>query len=483
MKRAFACGLLTIGMAASSSCLAVEDGVGFSDPAQAQKFSADNLARRTVERRAVEAVIWGMPAVNYDLMLQEMLHKTKARVNEVVYWSRPLDWKNQTLTPNPDAIYLMTFYNTKDVGPIVIEIPPEESGSLAANIDTAWQAALEDAGPEGADKGKGGKYLVLPPDYKEKTPDGYFLLQSDTYGGFALFRSNLATHSDADVAKSVAYGKRLKIYPLSQATNPPETKFTDAMDVVYDSTIPFDLRFFQSLDRIVQSEPWIQRDRAMIDQLRSMGIEKGKSFNPDSKMAEILNAAAVEARDWLDQRYDTSLPEYYEGGHWRSPGLRESVQGQSTGYADPQTYPTDARGVMYTFGYVGIKRPGTAQLYLMAIKDKDGRALDGDKTYRLTVPAKAPVGWYWSATAYNRATHALIRDMQRASRSSQIPESEKNADGSMDVYFGPKAPVRKESNWIPTRPGGQFEVVFRFYRPEKPLFDKTWKLPDIEEVK
>jgi hypothetical protein len=379
----------------------------------------------------------------------------------------------------------MTFFNTKEVGPIVIEIPPAEGGSFAANIDTAWQTALEDAGPEGADKGKGGKYLILPPDYKEKVPEGYIPLQSDTYGGFALFRSNLASHSDADVAKSVAYGKWVKIYRLSQAANqggPPPTKFTDAMDVVFDSTIPFDVRFFQSLDRIVQSELWIQRDRAMIDLLRSIGIEKGKPFNPDSKMTEILNAAAREAKDWLEQQYDTSLPAFYEGSHWRSPALPEAVQGQSTGYADSQTYPTDARGLTYTYGFIGIKRLGTAQFYLMAIKDSDGHALDGGKNYRLTVPANAPVKQYWSATAYDRATHALIREMQRASRSSQIPELQKNADGSADVYLGPKAPAGKESNWVPTSTDGGFEVLFRFYGPEKPLFEKTWRLPDIEEV-
>jgi hypothetical protein len=95
-----------------------------------------------------------MSAVNYDLMLQQMLTKTKGEVNQFIYWSRPLDWKNQTLTPNPDAIYFMTFFNTKDVGPMVIEVPPAEGGSLAANIDDVWQAALEDAGPEGADKGR-----------------------------------------------------------------------------------------------------------------------------------------------------------------------------------------------------------------------------------------------------------------------------------------------------------------------------------------
>jgi hypothetical protein len=244
-----------------------------------------------------------MPAVNTDLMLQEMLNKTQGKIHEVLYWSRPLDWKNQTLTPNPDSIYLMTFYNTKDVGPVVLDVPPAVGGSFAANIVNLWQMPLEDAGPEGADKGKGGKYLLLPPGYKNKPPAGYIVLRSDTFSGYALLRSNLASHSDTDIAKSVAYGKRLKVYPLSRAANPPPTTFTDANGVLFDSTIRYDLSFFQSLDRVVQSEPWLQRDRAMIDQLTSIGIEKGKPFNPDAKTQDALKAAVHEAQTWLEQRY------------------------------------------------------------------------------------------------------------------------------------------------------------------------------------
>ena len=163
-------------------------------------------------------------------------------------------------------IYLMPFFNTKDVGPMVLEIPPaDRRGSITGSIDDGWQTALEDVGPAGVDKGKGGKYLILPPDYKDKAPDGYIALQSQTYTGFALLRSNLKSGSDADIAKAVAYGKRVKFYPLSQAANPPATIFVDAMDVVFDSTIPYDLRFFQTLDRFVQREPWLDRDKAMID--------------------------------------------------------------------------------------------------------------------------------------------------------------------------------------------------------------------------
>src|SRR5690242_21591958 len=126
-------------------------------------------------------------------MYQAMVRDAKSGdgSNKIVYWSRLFDWKNQTLTPNPDAIYFMAFFNTKDAGPMVLEIPPAENGSLADNIDDVWQMPLEDAGPEGADKGKGGKYLSLPPGYKEKPPGGYIVLPSDTYGGYALIRSNL----------------------------------------------------------------------------------------------------------------------------------------------------------------------------------------------------------------------------------------------------------------------------------------------------
>ena len=246
-----------------------------------QKDSPRALEDRSVERRAVEAVIWGMPAVNAQLMF-DALAPAKADFNQVVYWSRPVNWKDQTLTPNPDTIYLMPFYNTQDAGPMVLEIPPAENdSSITGSIDSdaLGRTALEDVGPAGVDKGRGGKYLILPPGYKDKAPDGYISLQSSTYTGYALLRSNFKTAGDADIAKAVAYGKRVKFYPLSKAANPPETKFVDAIDTVFDSTIPYDVRFFQTLDRFVQREPWLERDKVMIDQLRTIGISRKESHS------------------------------------------------------------------------------------------------------------------------------------------------------------------------------------------------------------
>ena len=440
------------------------------------------LKERTIVRRAIEAAIWGMPAVNYDLMLQEMLNKTHAKQNEILYWSKPVDWKNQTLTPNPDALYFMIFFNTKDVGPVVIDVPPADTGVFAANIDTVWQMPLEDAGLAGADQGKGGKYLILPPDYKGNAPSGYYPAPSDTFCGYALLRSNLASHSEADIAKAEAYGKRLKVYPLSQATHPPETKFTDVKDVYYDSTITYDVRFFRSLDRLVQSEPWQTRDKAMIDQLKSIGIEKGKPFNPDAKMTEALDSAAIEARDYIDKMYEAGFPPFSSISRWAVPAMPELVKAGSSGYAESDIYPVDARALTYSIGYIGIKRLGTAQFYLISSKDREGHALSGNKAYRLHVPAQAPTSQYWSATVYDRATHALVKNLNRASRASNDNSVRKNADGSVDIFFAPNAPSGKESNWIPTNPAGGFEVLFRLYGPEKPLFEKTWRLPDIEKT-
>jgi hypothetical protein len=155
----------------------------------------------------------------------------------------------------------------------------------------------------------------------------------------------------------------------------------------------------------------------------------------------------------------------------------------SGGFTDVNEYPVDSRGLAYSYAYVGIKHLGVGQFYSISIRDKDGNGFDGANTYRLNVPPNVPVEQYWSVTAYDRQTHALIKNMPRASRSSNAAEVQKNADGSIDIYFGPKAPEGKESNWVPTDPARKFELMARFYAPKKEFFDKVWKLPDVEKVK
>jgi hypothetical protein len=185
----------------------------------------------------------------------------------------------------------------------------------------------------------------------------------------------------------------------------------------------------------------------------------------------------------LQSLYENVFAEpFNEGTHWAFPASPEFAKAIQSDYAEPDIYPVDTRGLTYSFVFFSAKHIGAGQYYLMTIKDKEGKPFEGSGTYRLNVPANAPVSLYWSATAYDRATHALIRNMQWSSRASTTSGLQKNADGSVDLHFGPKAPSGKESNWIPTDANGTFEVLFRFYGPQKALFDKTWKLPDIEET-
>jgi hypothetical protein len=459
--------------------------IGLSDPVMAQdgkpSLTPAQVAERVLHRRGVEAVIWGMPAVNYERMLQAA-HDNGAKANQIVYWSRPVNWKNQTLTPNPDTIYLNPFYDTTK-GPVVVEIPPADADHvIVGSFDVAWQNALADVGPAGADKGKGAKYLLTPPGYKDKAPAGYIVLPSETYRGFVILRSNFKSRSDADTKSAVEHGKRVKIYPLGG--NPDSTVFVDTYDKPFDATIPYDATFFELLNRFVQTEPWLTRDKVMIDVLKTIGIEKGKQFSPDEKTKRVLAAAVREAREVIALKYEAGFtPPFYEGTRWGLPIPPETRDGLSSGFADPNEYGIDGRAVTYHMAYFSPKVFGGGQFYLLNISDRAGKPLEGNKTYRLTVPANAPIEQYWSATAYDRQTHALIREVSRPSLASNDTAVQKNPDGSVDIYFGPKAPAGKESNWVPTDPKGQFELLFRLYGPKKEFFEKAWKLPDVEEVK
>jgi hypothetical protein len=440
------------------------------------------LERKGIERRAIEAINWGMPAVNYELMRQAMCRDARGEMNQIVYWSRLFDWKNQMLTPNPDVIYAMPFFDLSKAGPMVIEIPPAgEEGSITGTIMDCWQAPLEDVGPAGKDAGAGGKYVVLPPGYSGSVPDGSLPLPSTNLEGYALLRSIPRSRSDQDVARAVAYAKRIAFYPLDQSAAPPPTVFVDAIDVLFDSTIPYDIRFFQSLDRIVQHEPWLDRDKAMIDVLRTIGIEKGKAFRPEADTRALLGAAALEAHESLDARFEASLKPFYESARWCVPLPEELGETAPTGYEKTDAYSIDARGVAVSYSFSTVKNPGAGQAYLLTIADADGNPFDGSNAYRLLVPPDAPVRQYWSAVAYDRVTHALMRNIERPSRSSLTPELARERDGSVELVFAPIAP-NEDANWVPTSAGEQFEVLFRLYGPEQPFFEKRWRLPDIERL-
>lgn len=433
--------------------------------------------------RGIEALTWGMPAVNLELMRQAMLKVSQGRTNLMLYWSQLLDWKCQTLTPNSDVIYIKPFFDTREVGPIVVEVPPADDGVINGTLMDAWQSPLEDVGPAGLDAGAGGRYLLLPPGYDGAVPSGYYVFRPATFSGYGLFRSILRSGSAADLAKAVEYARRLKIYPLSAAGNPPPTTFVDAQGTLFDATIPYDLRFFDHLDRVVQKEPWLQRDRAMIDTLRTIGIEKGKPFAPDDTQRQVLDAAAVRAHALLDDQFERLFDNpYWPDTRWAFPASQDFALELTQDFPDPNRYARDERGLLFSYIFFAPRRLGRGQFWLMSHQDSTGAALEGGRSYRLRVPPNAPVRQYWSMTAYDRVTHAFVREVSATSRSSQTPGLRKNPDGSVDLWMGPTAPKGWERNWLPTDPNRRFELMARFYGPEPALFDLSWKMPDIERM-
>ena len=336
----------------------------------------------------------------------------------------------------------------------------------------------------GVDKGAGVKLAILPPGYDGPVPEGITPLQSDTYGGFALIRSNLASHAPEDVAKSVAYGKRVKVYPLAQAENPPETVFVDAQDVLFDSTIRYDATFFEHLDRIVQEEPWLDRDRAMIDPLATVGIVKGTARSARRRDTRHARRRGVEAKAYLDARYERGWGSFFEGTALARRGTaRPRPRGRGRLHGARRLSDRPARGGLH----YRLRRHQAARhrpvLPDWAIADSGRRAarrrrhLPPDRAARRAGRAVlVGDGLRPRDACAGRATWTAPAAPRTRARCRQNP------DGSIDIYFGPKPPAGQETNWVPTDPGRGFEVMFRLYGPKEALFDKTWTLPDLEKV-
>src|SRR6202046_3868434 len=253
---------------------------GFPDDATVQKVY-DNLD----SQRGVQAFLSGMPGASLAAM-RTGFAKLGVLNNNILIYENRLDSKSLFLTGNTDSVYFSTWLNLKD-GPLVIESPPK----VLAFLDDSWFQYVTDIGNAGRDKGKGGKYLVLPPGYKGEVPQGYLVAQSRTYNLWLMGRGFPV---NGDIKPAVeGIKKDLRIYPLAQAKNPPETKFINASGVEFNTVHSNDFSYFEELNEVVQEEPSEALDPERLGLLASIGIEKGKPFAPDARMKKILTDAVA----------------------------------------------------------------------------------------------------------------------------------------------------------------------------------------------
>jgi hypothetical protein len=447
---------------------------GFPDEATVQKVY-DNLDFS----RGVQAFMSGMPGTSL-VGMRTGFEKLGAINGTILIFEDRLDSKSLFLTGNTDSVYFSTWLNLKD-GLLVIESPP----NVLAFLDDSWFQYVADIGNAGPDKGKGGKYLVLPPGYKGEVPGGYFVARSRTYNLWLMGRGFMVNGDLKPAVEGIK--KNLRIYPLAQAKNPPETKFINGSGVELNTIHANDFSYFEELNEVVQEEPSEALDPERLGLFASIGIEKGKPFAPDARMKKILTeAAAVGNATSRAILFRTRMKEayYYPNSAWVT-----TFAGGYEFLLQPGVRNLDARTMFHYYATgitpaMALKMVGIGSQYAAAFVDSEGRPLDGSKTYKIHLPPNIPAKNFWSFVVYDNQTRSMLQtDQPFPSIGSQAKGIVVNTDTSVDVWFGPTAPQGHEANWVQTVPDKGWNVLLRLYGPLQPWFDKTWKPGEFELVK
>jgi hypothetical protein len=303
----------------------------------------------------------------------------------------------------------------------------------------------------------------------------------------------IVQNDDKDAA--VATVRNLKIYPLSESSNPKPNKFVSMSGKDSNTLPPKGMEFWERLSAVINNNPVQERDLFYMAMLKPLGIEKGKPFQPDARQRKILEEAAqlgdamgrvmlFEGPDRFRKVGEGLGVEPFPGTKWHWVFQVNPVQKTDTyGQIDERLHYT--YGAIYTTPALGVMKAGPGGNYMQAFRDKDGNYFDGGKKYRMRVPANAPAEQFWSLTLYDTETRTMIKNPGNDSARSGLDKLKTNPDGSVDLYFGPagSAPAGLEANWIETFPGKGFYPMFRIYYPKAGLFDGTWKLQDVEAVK
>jgi hypothetical protein len=440
-----------------------------------------------------------------------------AEDNTVVIFSDLMDANSLFLTANADTIYNLAVIDLTK-GPMVIEVPPKALGT----VNDMWFGWIIDIGGPGPDRGQGGKYLILPPDYDGPLPDnGFFVGQSKTTHVLYGVRAYLENNDPKPAAALIK--ERLKIYPYTPGgygtsiatalegkvrleVNPPipPTKFVEASGKSFNTIPPNDFSYFEMINELVQLEPATSTSPELLGQLAAIGIVKGKPFNPDARMKKTLTEAAAvgNAAGRIFNWRASEIPGWalYPGSMWASM-LWEGGYNFETpppmvtkeGFFKPLP-ATGARTLNsrtgFYYGYtldspgMIMRLPNVGSQYLMGFMDADKNPFDGGKTYRVTLPKDIPAAAFWSFTAYDNQTRSMLQTPQRYPRAGSqtypSPAAVADADGSTTIYFAPTKPAdAKDSNWIQTTPGKGWFTILRLYSPLETFFTKAWRPSEL----
>ncbi len=436
--------------------------------------------------RAVNVFINSIPMLSIHTLREGQASVGADTCNKICIWDNLMDSKSLLLTGNTSTMYAVGFLDLAKDGPTVIDLPP---GMLGILDDMAFRY-MTDLGVAGPDKGKGGKFLVLPPGHKGDVPDGYFVVPSKTSGVWVFMRGYLDKSlplENAIPAASANIRDNLKVYPLASRDAPPEMGFINVSGKTMNTILPNDYTFFEKLHGLIQNEPNDYLGAEAKGMMAAIGIEKGKPFNPDARMKAILtDAAAIGNAAARAISYFPREPGNFIYG--KESAWVMAYASKDTGFERNGAYNLDARALFH-FGYIcvspamAVTVAGKGSDYGLAMLDSEGKVLDGAKTYKLNLPPNVPVKDFWAVTMYDTQTRSQLQTNQQfPTLGSQTEGMQQNADGSWDIYFAPKPPKGQEGNWLQTIPGKSWWIGLRMYGPLQAWIDKTWRPGEIELV-
>ena len=451
--------------------------------------------------------------------IRKGFHEAGAKDNEIIIFSELMDSESIFLTANADTVYYVGVVDLTS-GPMVVETPPQALGVF----DDMWWGWIIDFGLPGPDRGEGGRFLLVPPDYDGPLPNsGFHVAHSRTSRALLLGRSFLTDDDPAPTVETIK--STLKLYPYAPGNagtsiatlleghvkpappvQVPDTVFVEGSGKAFNTVPPSDFGFFELMNEAVQDSPAGSTDAELLGQLAAIGIVKGEPFEPDERMRGTLeDAASVGAATSRAQFFDPRSSEgfaYYDGSEW----FNMLWVGGYTFETPPPLVteegikpfpPTGVRKLhsRTSFLYVAtgitpamcMRLTGVGSQYLMSVKDADGNPLDGAETYRVTLPPDVPAARFWSITLYDNQTRSMLQTPQRfpraGSQSYPSPAATANEDGSTTVVLGPERPAdTPEGNWIQTTEGKGWFPILRLYSPLQSFFDKSWRPSEIEVV-